>query len=404
MNIIKEISKLNDLIGSVRRKKSELNLVCGNYNQEIVSILKKVCPYSKVGLISFSKTYQNMGKELVKTISLAGCKTVSLIMPEKYSDSIDYAGLLFNLPEDVRCIITLDRELCHVATYFSGVREVPVIYFAREGLIYKSLDDVVFFKNGGSTEKIDCGSQKYVVIDPNFIKENELSHIFAHIVSKTVALFDYKIYKSLIGEKVNKSILSNLLDTISDTIKIMDVPITERWQKLMLNCIKIEILNYLSCGELFSYSAEVYSGKLLSGKSDFYSIELASAIKILAYYSDFFGCTEAFPVFPNYNLRAETVANVTKISEKNLLDSFIMHTDRFFKSKEKYFNVINSLKQDAEKAFDVAVKLKSTYLTLGGKESFGISEELLFEGIRFSGDVPFFFNGMTILRELGILE
>ena len=404
MNIIKEISKLNDLIGSVRRKKSELNIVCGNYNQEIVSILKKVCPYSKVGLISFSKTYQNMGKELVKTISLVGCKTVSLIMPEKYSDSIDYAGLLFNLPEDVRCIITLDRELCHVATYFSGIREVPMIYLAKESLIYKSLDDVIFIKNGGKTEKITCDSQKYLVVDPDFIKENDLSRMFAHVVSKTVAVFDYKIYKSLMGEKVNKTILSNLIATIGDTVKIMDVPIDERLQTLMLNCIKIEILNYLSDGELFSYSSEVYAGKILSGKSDFYSIELGAAIKILAYYSDFFGSTEAFPVFPNYNLRAETVASIIKISEKDLLDAFILHTDRFFKEKEKYFSVINSLCQDAEKAFDVAVKLKSTYLTLGGKESFGISEELLFEGIRFSGDVPFFFNGMTVLREIGILE
>lgn len=403
MNVVKEISKLNDLALS-KKNSGSIKFISGDYKKETEKLVREICPYSKVAIVAFSSTYRKYGKEVVSVLAKAGSKTVSLMMPDKYSDSVDYAGLLFNIPEDARLVIVFDRELMHVATYFSNVRDVPVLFIPKDIVFYKSLDDVLYFRNGGKTDKIVCKSEKYILFDENFVSYDNLALIYAHVVSKTVALFDYKIYKSITGERKNTTAIGGLLSAIKDIIDIMSYAEKERGKVLAINSIKTELFNYLSGGELFSYSAEVFTAKLLIGKSDFYSIELASAIKILAYYSDFFGSKEAYPVFPNYNKRVEDVAGIIKVSEKELADAFIAHTDGFFKNKEKYFNAINAMSSDAVKAFDVVANLKSTYLALGGKQNFGLTEELLYEGVRYSGDVPFYFNGMTVLRELGILD
>lgn len=404
MNVKKEVSKLNELSMLNKKTRAKLSFVAGDYKIETEKLVKRISPYSKVGVVAFSKTYTGLGKEIVKVITGAGSKTVSLIMPEKYSDSVDYASLLFNLPEDVRLIIVLDRELMRSSTYFSGIRDIPILYIPQDAFFYKTLDDVLFFRNGGKTEKIVCNCEKHVVIDQSLLSLSDTALLYAHIVSKTVAIFDYKLYKTITGEKINKSVISNMLSTIKDTVNVMNYKPCDRDLVLALNCLKTDLINFISNGELFSFSAEVFCGRLLMGKSDFYSIELASAIKILAYYSDFFGAKEAFPIFPNYNKRVEEVAYKIKMSEKELADSFIKHTDGFFNNKNKYFDAINALKQDAKKAFDVVSNLKSTYLTLGGKEFFGLEENLISTAVKSSGDVPFYFNGMTVLRELGILD
>lgn len=404
MNAVKEISKLNDLVSTSKKTGGKITFISGDYKTETEKLIKKICPYSKVGLVGFSKTYQSYGKEIVDELKKTGSKTVSLIMPDKYSDSVDYASLLFNFPEDVRLLIVFDRELMRSCTYFSGIRNVPILYIPKDFFFYKSLDDVLFFRNGGKTEKIICRSNKYVLFDENFISCDGLEMVYAHIVSKIVALFDYKIYKTIKGERANKTVISTALSIIKETIDIMNVKIEERGKFLAINALKIELMNFITGAELFSYSAEVFTGKLLASKSDFYSIELASAIKILAYYSDFFSAKEAFPVFPNYNKRVEEVSYVLRLSEKELADAFIKHTDDFFKNKSLYFKTIDSLKDSAKRAFDVVANLKSTYLTLGGKEYFGLDEDQLYDAVRFSGDVPFYFNGMTVLRELGILD
>jgi hypothetical protein len=130
-----------------------------NLLKSIKNYIDKKAPHGKI-VIFFSEKFDfnfayNLGEQLSNNN-----KVVYYLKSEKEPFSIDNLCHLFNLHEDIRLSISLDSNSIKTATYFSVVRNIPLIYITNNFEV-DQVNNSLLIKNG---EEID-------IINSNIVKE-----------------------------------------------------------------------------------------------------------------------------------------------------------------------------------------------------------------------------------------
>lgn len=393
--------KLNDTVMqlSVDSKCGKLQFFTGNSTEQVINILSKTCPCGKVATLFFNTTYKELGKNFSNVLESNGFKPVNVIMPEDFSDNLEDYSKMFTLPEDVRAIITFDFRLNQAIKYFASVKGVEAIHVLKELSNAQFISPKITIKNNLQLETITLDCNQYVVIDKDICKISS-PKIYAYTVSKLVNLIDYKIYCKLHCKKHSKASYDLLSTSIDKALTCFNQPLSDREEYLVECMINSEIASRLSKGEISSVSTE-YSVNLLMQKFEGYD-RIVFLKYVLNLYKKYFSCGfDHLLEIPDYNARAYNLSKLLNVDEKQLMQNLLLQIETLNQSKEKQEQLKKTLYPQIEKMEKLVSQISSTYHALGGG---GKENKFLKSTIYHAGDLWCTINGMSLVRESGILE
>jgi hypothetical protein len=231
----------------------------------------------------------------------------------------------------------------------------------------------------------------------------EIANAYAYAASKIVALTDYRISQAIAHESVNKmayymargAVLGVLSTAVNDQ---------EYNEKLFINCMKLEIADSMTGGRLTSfYSAAV---ALYLAVGSYYAeprLELAAACVILELYDCCFSKSEkSTDLPPDYIERVEKLVKSRCFSESVVLKNLKAQIAEFNFKRKRISTVKETLRAEIEKCAKVTNKMMQRYYELGGVACGDTTS--LADAVMLSGDTPISVNGMSLVRESGVLN
>ena len=393
--------KLNDTVSlyKVDKKHGGLRFYYGDYVDQITKILSEICPCGKVATLYFNSTYQELGKNFSSALKNAGFKPLSVIMPEEFKNSVDDLSRLFTLPEDVRAIITFDFSLNYAIKYFGAIKNVDVIHVLKEFNSADFISPVLFIKNGEQIDKVNLDCNQHVILDDN-ICQPDLPKIYAYTTSKIVNLIDYKVYGKLHSKRLSKASYEVLSTAIDNTLTCFKVSLENRKSHIVENMFLSEIANRMSGGHLWITSSE-YSVKQLMPKFEGYDRIAFLKYTLNLYKKYFSGDYEHLLEIPDYNARANNISKTLKVDEKVFMQTLLAQINNYNNSKNNLNQLKKTLNEQVVKTEKLVGQINSTYHALGGG---GKENKHLKFCVYHSGDLNDTLNGMSLIRESGILE
>lgn len=372
---------------------------CGNYIDEIIKILSEVCPYSKVATLYFNGTYVKHGKTFSEALKHAGFKPVSVILPEDFSDDVNYFKKLFVLPDDVRAVITFDTNLMRAVKYFASVKDIAGIFVLQDFLDTSFISPKITLVNNGVAESVSCKASQYIVLDDNLYK-TEPHLIFSVVASYCVALLDYKIYCKVHSKRYIKSANDLMQFAVNSALSVFKNSAEDQPDILIYSLFTTELANILSGGDMLSVSSVNSVGRILkrfSGYNRIIFIKYALALYEKAFGGEYDNLLE----IPDYNLRAESLSKITGIGEESFMKNFMSQIPKIKDAGKKILQFKPTLLDEINKTQKLFGQINSTYHALGGG---GKEDKNLRTALFYSGDVTPYVNGMSLVRESGILE
>lgn len=352
---------------------------------------------------SFESAFSSLGEKVEIT---------PLIMNKKFDNSIENLSGLFALPKDIDFAVVTGDELLSVAKYFTALRDIPLIYIPTSPTTFGVFDLTAEIKLKGKTERINAQNKRIVLLDEQLLNASEkrkIASAFCDVVSKIIALLDYRVRGAVSGKWLCKNSYNLARSVIIDTfsvLKYQNAPL-----KLAENGLKLSVISAYTKGEIFENSAENLTAKLLrySGKERLPIAEcrLVAMRKLIGIYKLFFGQkTTGILEMPDYIDRAEKFSELTGISELEILKGFKQSVYTNDEVRKKLFFIAKELYAECDKLSSLLTKINNTYLLLGGDE--GLEENFTPEEIRqaiyYSTDYPYAVNILTLIRDTGMLE
>ena len=393
--------KLNDIVAlyKAEQKYGELKFYSGNYAEQTVKILTEVCPCGKIATLYFNSTYQNFGREFSLVLKNAGFKPLSIIMPEDFSNSVEDYSRLFTLPDDIRCIITFDFSLNQSIKYYGAIKSIDTIHILTDFTSAEFLSPTSFVKNGAQFDRINLNCNQHIVIDDSIIKP-DLPKIFAYTASKIINLIDYKIYVKLHSKRHLKSPYELLSASIDNTLTCFNVSIDSRKNYILENLFLAEISNRISDGIFWTISSE-NSVERLMPRFEGYD-RIAFLRYTLGLYKKYFsGEYDHLLEIADYNTRVDSISKIINADEKKLMQDLLAQLENYNIQKDNLAKIKNTLLEQVVKTEKLIGQINSTYHALGGG---GKENKDLRNCIYHSGDLNSTLNGMSLVRENGILE
>lgn len=384
------------------------------YRGEYLSSLKTALSgLGKNGcFISFNYTFKDFDKGITTLSEQTGARITPLIMNKKFDNSIENLSGLFALSSDIAFAIVVDDELLSVAKYFTAIRNIPLIYIPTSPNTFGVLDVTAEIKLKGKTERVNAVNPRIVVLDKNLLKNSEkrkIANAFCDIVSKIIALLDYRVRGSISGKWLCKNSYNLARSVVIDTFSVLtyeNAPL-----KLAENGLKLSVVSAYTQGAIFENSAENLTAKLLRymGKERLPVSEcrLIAMRKLIGIYKLFFGeKTTGILEMPDYIERAEEFSALTGISELEVLNGFKESVYTNDEVRKKVFFIAKELFAEIDKLSSLISKINNTYVLLGGSEDLesNFTSEEIRQAIYHSTDFPCAVNILTLIRDTGMLE
>lgn len=388
--------------------KFNTKFIQGDLLDSISALSKSLVPYGKIGLIAYNDTFMAIGKELVAKLKELGLKTVAMVFKHGSDDTVKSASQLFNFPEDVRLVISFDSGLYRISAYYANVKGVPVICGLKNFETRGICDRVIFLRNGKTVDKIPVNPERYVIIDEKlFSKENVVSDAYAFIMSKAVALIDYRMKHVNNGTTASQYIFGLLKEAVTETLGLDNYSLEEKNIILIKNALLINLANALSNGDLYDASAETVVSRLLFRFKSYidYGTLLFSAIKILGIYNVYFNCkSSALLNYIDYNERVDLLVNLFGLGENQVLDGIKKQLELVKKGRSRSEGEKFKLKKEVATLYKLTEKMSKTFISLGGK-GLGTEDKARFiAALKVCGDTPYGLNTMSLVRESGVTE
>ena len=400
MNYELEIKKLNNLSPFV-------NFYLGDFSSTINKVVKEFVPFGKVAFITLEKTHLLYSKQVLSALLGVGSKLISLVMANPPKKTVGDFSKAFNLPEDVRAVITFDRELSAYCTYFCSVRNIPFIYVPQSCFVAESLENRLLIKNGNILDVVKCPTVKHVIVDFDLIeKTDEKSYCYAELMSKNASIIDYKLSLALTGKEISKQALLLLKESIERAFKIFSKKPAERDKELLVCGFMSEMAEVLCGGEISLTSAtRILSDFLAENPKDYAGVKLFCMAKLLGLYSAVFGLKNPMQTLPNLPLRAEQVSSKTGLDLGYVAGQMMEQCKLLNKRLKKAIKTANSMSKTVDANLSLASGMQSTFIALGGNDKvFTSSLDNLKSNIKIAGDLPHVINGLTYLRLMGVTD
>jgi hypothetical protein len=181
----------------------------------------------------------------------------------------------------------------------------------------------------------------------------------------------------------------------------MNTPKSKRANKLLESSYYLGYANALTQGALYDFSFETVTAKLY-GKVGGY-ISLLISLKVLGVYDlAFYGGKKLLQV-PDYNARANEFSALFHLSNSQAINGLLTQLRTLKKGKSKKTVALRTLKSEIKSNLKLQSVILDTFSVLGGRIEH-IENDRLATALKHGGDAPFFFNGLSLAREHGVLE
>ena len=406
MSFSEKVTQLNNLIKTnlFKKKYKESEIFFGEKIAISVELCSHLAPLGKVLVLSSSKTFESFGKDLLDKLIAQGNKPISIIEKEDFVLSVDNVCGTFSAPEDVRAVIVLDYYLFDTAKYFSAIRNIPLIQVVIEFIPKRVLAKTLLVKNGEDIDVFFADVKNYIVVDEDcFSGETVRANTFATIVSKIVALTDYRVMGTVMRQPLNVNAYNIARQAVLDTFKCVgENQISDA--DILYNAFLLEIADALTDGKLLSFSAPSLTDLIYNGYfAGDGGVELLCASSVLDCYKALFSGFDSKTSIPTaYIDRAKSLSDACGFLEENVLLTFKMQGNRFAMRKAKINQLKGTLCEETKKLAKFSNKIVDKYIALGGKTDYDINK--LWLSISLSGDTPLSINTMSLVREEGIIK
>ncbi len=402
------IKKLNKILVKSRSSNSDvmgngLKFYTGSLFDTTISIVKDVAPMSKVAVVCRKDSFDPQAVVFSDEVKRLGGKALNVILPNKVNSS-EALSKMFALPDDIRLIIVADIEVMRPACYYASVVKIPVVLACENERFFEKFSLRSFVYSGAKLDYLLNACECHVVVDvKKFMKEANFAELFALNVSKFPALFDYNVTSLTRGENKNEQAYAILGDALKSTYGVFKYGKKSQKRLLLVQALKLMTAYYMSEGKIFDFGSQKMAEMLLP-KSAYngYGRILCAGIILKLYGIYLNGEYSNLLNLPNYVSRVETVAKLLKAEEKPFLVGLNIQLETLRKFKENQVKLFQSKVGFGKKVYDISDKLVNSYYALGGKGE--AKKGAVVRAVTHSGDVGDYVNGISVVRESGILE
>ena len=365
------------------------------YDGDVLSVAQMLAPYGKVAVLYTKAAFSESGKQLSERLKTVGIKPLNFIMPDDVTLNLENVFEVIGVPEDVRAIVATGIELTEIGAYLATIFNIPLIYRINSVNTENALCPKVPFYLGGRTDFFPTTCSFHIITDGN-LKGGDIAEQYINVVSKLTALTDYRVKLDVCGGKAEKAAYGVIKDAVLSAFSLGNAAETA----LLLAGLKIELANLASFGAIIYNSAD-YCFKRITGFKKQKGLNFALFKRLLRLYKL---CAEEnedpFKV-PDYNRRAQELADLTRSDDGAFLKGLTRQTE-FFKKKKNFLHIKADFKAELSSQESTLAAIEQRYLAFGGRVLEDFSP--FFAAFKLCGDLPDTMNYMTLVRESGFTE
>ncbi len=414
----------------------------GETKKKLYETVSSLAPQGVVVALFSENGNEETAKDITEGLRGARSKILSVKIPEK-TDAVRAVASVLRAAEDARLIVATEYSLIPLARYAAKISGLTLVYVMRTAETDGLLSPRLFLKNGNRTDCFFSDARTRVIIDIDkicavesfgesggekggkekgvsaaeeaaFTEKRIAAPLFAKLAGKIPALADYRARLLATGEKPNAEAYGLLREAVKDGYIAYTKKDREILPSLIYDSLLGEIADFLSDGELCSFSALRFAEFLLAGEKRlpaYLVLELYARISgVYALYTS--PLAEGLLEISDYRARAHELAEMTGTDEGVFLKGLLKQTEILNRYGENADNITDKLFEELSKQNASASSVRSTFVAYGKEVSGGktgdsetrISEEKLKKAIKLAGDSPFGINAMSFAREKGVTE
>ncbi len=393
---LKESSNLVD-------KYNRIKFLFGLKEEKLKEVLSSVAPMAKIALVCTEETFNCKGLQIYNYIKTLGAKPVNFLIAEEDDLSVDNLCGMFNMAEDVRAVIVLDPSLSHFAYYFSSIQKVPCIVLLNNLCVRGLLDKKLLIKNEQTLDLFTADCERYVIIDQEteYTDEDRLN-AFSYLVSAMISLVDYRVYGVVTRSQPNKHAYALARTSILNGISFIKDNLKD--EELLLNVLCLELSNCFTDGKLITFSSPSVAEYLLKGKIGVDGMAMLFASSVIAStYKEWAKQEKTQEDFaPEYGNRAKELNKICGVSLEEVLKNYKIERNKFVARKVQIKELKLKIKDEIS-SLERVLALASEFLHKKvAKIEYDV--EKFYKAIKLSGDLPFSLNGMSLIRDEGVIK
>lgn len=376
----------------------------GDFVETALSLCKDLLPNAKVVIFSTPSSFSKFGEELCVRLNGQRNKAINFIIEENQDVDISFIKKIINFSEDVRGIIVTDTKLIRLAEYVCSIKNITLILrldkFIEEGVIKNR----IHVKNGEITDYVKVSLSRHVIIDlEELSKDENRASCYAHIMGRTVSLLDYRIKTCFKDFTPDVFAYGLVKKTVLDVFNVFKYSYFKQSEVLICGLLKIEMANLLTNGEIDDFSAiNGFNYLYANSEATMDAIGVLLGLYELGYSENY----DKILSVVDYNKIDEELKSKSYSGETELLKWLLNRSKIFSKSKKDLSTISNLLIPEIQGLKNSFKKMEKTYLVLGGKkiaDGLKNSSDFAF-ALKHCGNLPFAFNGMSLLSEKGVTE
>ena len=362
----------------------------GEFDKDVFDKIAYLAPFLKIAVL-FNQECDliNLKKFSIET-KKRGNRSVFIEIRDS-NLTVDNLSNLFSLHEDIRLIVSLNKELTPFAEYFATVKNIPIIEIASS-ITDVFFDSVIFIRNKKNLDPFYLTSNKTILIS-GYNNQDKIK-LYAFIENLLFSLFDFYLKMIIFGEKNYEEEIKKLYHLLSEAK-------TELFNKnLNINIIINALIdayniNRNNHGVFFSYSVgkiieNVFQKKLSVFESLAYSIDLLTFFQK----DSLLFCDD----LTNYNEIALTLSNEIGIEKSKISKALLGQINLFSNINEEK---LLEIKKILKKGINYFNDLKKRLLELSVYPKTTNEKERIL--LNKAGCTPYAINLATIFRELNLV-
>lgn len=390
--------KLNNIVASFSC--DAISFYEGEFNA-IKNVLDTICPFSKIAIVysldGFSK--YSIFSERLKSF---GFKVTNIIENDKIV-SVEKAGELFSLSENIRCVVAIGSSIFSLVTYYSSMRKIPALYFINDFDFLGALETRVAVFNGKKRDYVYTSLKRHIVLDIDSICKDEknISKAYSYLMCGLVSMIDYRIAGYIGNNELDSKLYSVFKLATLDGYNVFKYPYKKQSEVLLCSYLTVLILNIIGKGSFIDNSSCKIASLLYGEENIMYCPELIKRILGLCKLSFSKKYNNALPM-RDYLADQLLLKELINVDGKALANHIIKNRAIYLENKDGFDELTDKLKDEVNILNNVSSVIENTFSALGGSQNY--DSERLNEAISLCGSFPNSFNSITIVKESGILN
>lgn len=373
----------------------------GDFIDRASYLASTIFPNGKVAVFYTDKTLGEYAEKLNAKLKSIGCDTLSFVLEKNSSLDITELNKYFLLPDDVRGIIVTDCSLIKMAEYICSVKNMALISIIND-FVLKPISNRVYIKNGNEVDYVKVSLDRYFIVDTlSLLKSDKKADAYALIMSRLISLLDYRVRTCTDVKSRDVSLYNFVKESVVKVFNIFSYNYQSQTELLIYTLLKLELANLYLDGELDDFSA-VNNACYLYGSNEVLMDAIGAFINLysVGFLSDYDNILSVV----DYNEIFNNIKDKSYLNELDLLRSLKDRSNVFINNSEKFKSYSLNLTAEVDGLKQAYQKIKKSFILLGGKvlTDEQKDEKRYVDAIKYAGDLPFSFNGMSILSEKGI--